>query len=131
MEREHYAALADLEEWHWWHRARQRILPAVLAAELRRLELVPPLRILDVGCGTGKFTSVLGRFGRVYGAEIDAEAAQIARGKGCGTILVADGGKLPFPDRQFDLVNAMEVIEHVPDDQVLLREFRRVLRPGG
>src|SRR4051812_49332703 len=113
MEREHYEALADLEEWHWWHLARQRILPAVLRRELRRRGSTGSLRILDVGCVTGKMTRVLQEFGSVVGVEMSPEAAATARDKGCPAIVVGRGGELPFEDGQFDLVSAMEAIEHV------------------
>jgi len=43
----------------------------------------------------------------------------------------ADGLRLPFRSAVFDVVFAIEVIEHVPDEQQLLNETMRVLRPGG
>jgi SAM-dependent methyltransferase len=131
VELAHYGALADLEEWHWWHLARQRILPSVLRDVLRTAGKSAPLRILDVGCGTGKMTRLLGEFGTVCGIDMSLEAAQMAVEKGCQRVVVGRADRLPFAAEQFDLVCAMEVVEHAEDDAGLLRECRRMLAPGG
>jgi SAM-dependent methyltransferase len=62
---------------------------------------------------------------------MSAAAASTARDKGCPAIVVGRGGALPFADGQFDLISAMEVIEHVEDDGALLADIKRVLKPGG
>lgn len=95
-------------------------------------------KVLDLGCGDGKLTSLLaGRVGEVRAADNQERALKFAR------ILVAAGNveftrldlcsPLPFRDGEFDLVTLFDVIEHLaPGMQAaLLREIIRVLKPGG
>jgi SAM-dependent methyltransferase len=68
--------------------------------------------------------------GRIYGLEYDFERALEAGSRSTG-ILNAAGESLPFPDQSFDLILSHEVIEHVRDDLLAVREMIRALRPGG
>ncbi|MBI3740653.1 MAG: class I SAM-dependent methyltransferase, partial [Chloroflexi bacterium] len=87
--------------------------------------------ILDVGCGAGNMIHHLARYGRVRGIEVDARpvAQAIARGY---DVRQGDATRgIDFPDASFDLVTALDVIEHVDDDAAILREAHRVLRANG
>lgn len=103
----------------------------------RRLGLVRryvPLegrRILDVGCGVGTFVRRLRDLSpQVYGIDVDQE--RVRRGaQAVPNLLLATAEQLPFADGAFDVVLLHEVIEHVRDDALTLREVCRVLRPGG
>lgn len=106
----------DPEPWRWQWR-RELLLSAVRPGE----------RVLDLGCGSGRFLSLLDDG---VGAEIAEEAVARARRHGEVRLLNADG-TLPFDHGEFDLIWCSEVIEHVPDAEGLLQEARRVLRPGG
>jgi len=72
----------------------------------------------------------LGRYGHVVG--IESHPNPVAAGQARGyDIREGDGRSLPFPDEQFDLVSALDVIEHNEEDMTMLREMQRVLKPGG
>jgi len=128
MERSYGAEYEHLYRGHWWWRARE----AILLRELERLSLPPPERtaILDVGCGNGLLLPVLERFGRPTGLEVERE-------------LVADDAPLrdrihheplgdPFwAERRFDLVLALDVVEHIPDDVAFSALLAERVRPGG
>lgn len=100
----------------------------------------PPSQILDVGCGIGGSSLYLAqKFGAsatgITLSPVQAErAAERAREGGMGDRLqfqVADALNMPFGDRSFDLVWALESGEHMPDKVKFLQECCRVLKPGG
>ncbi len=128
MERAIYDRMRELQRDHWWFAARREIL----AAEIARLPLPKPARILEVGCGPGGNLELLKRFGDVRAIEPDAESrAYAAETAG----VPVDGGLLPdgLPDLggPFDMVCAFDVIEHVDDDAGAVAALGRLLKPGG
>ena len=93
-----------------------------------------PLRVLDVGCGAGpglRFLETCGQ--RSVGVDLVLYPLEEARRlvPGAGLVQADVGGALPFADSSFDLLLLSEIVEHLPDEQPLLRECRRVLRGGG
>lgn len=88
--------------------------------------------ILDAACGTGYGSSLLASVGTVCGVDYSEEALALAQARlPNGRFVVARLPDVPFPDGSFDTVVSFETIEHIKDDRALLREFARVLRPGG
>jgi SAM-dependent methyltransferase len=120
-------AMLELDDRHWWYRGRRRII----RAELDRLPLPADVRVLDAGCGSGRTLEELGRYGTVYGIELDPGAAEVAQGRGCGEVRIGRLEELPWDDGHFELITCLDVIEHTPDDRVTLSELRRVCTPGG
>ena len=93
----------------------------------------PGGRLLDVGCGRGAVASLLSaRFDEVHGIDADDRALEKAAERGVAVARVdLDRDPLPFEDGSFDAVVSLDVIEHVLDPAVFVRELARVLRPGG
>jgi SAM-dependent methyltransferase len=83
-------------------------------------------RILDVACGTGYGTALLG----AVGVDLSTAALRYAAGRHPARYVAADAVRLPF-GRVFDTVVSFETIEHVPDPEGFVGECSRVLRPGG
>jgi SAM-dependent methyltransferase len=85
--------------------------------------------VLDLGAGAGKNPySLRGRVRRIIGVDVDPRVeTNPLLDKG----VVADAGRLPFDDNSFDVVFSIYVLEHVGRPADLVREIRRVLRPGG
>ncbi len=92
-----------------------------------------PLRILDVGCGTGLNAALLAELGHdVYGIDLSPVAIEKFRAKGLqGSVINIETGPIPLPADLFDLVYASEVIEHCVDTTSFLRNLGTVLKPGG
>lgn len=89
------------------------------------------LSLLDVGCSSGALLRIARDAGFVVqGVEPSAAPAQTARAQGV-TVHTGFLEQLVLPEAEFDIVTLMEVIEHLREPFVLLREVRRVLRPGG
>ncbi|MFH1038894.1 MAG: class I SAM-dependent methyltransferase [PVC group bacterium] len=115
------------EDSHWWFVGRRKIVFELA----RRLRLPPAALILDIGCGTGATLKRLEILGGATGVDISPEAVRCSRKRGCRDVRLMEGDRLPFPDSSFDLVIALDVIEHIDDDLGALIEYRRVLKPGG
>jgi SAM-dependent methyltransferase len=120
-------ATLEVDDHHWWYRGRRR----VIRAELDQLPLPRDARVLDAGCGSGRTLVELADYGAVAGIELDPDAAQLARDRDLGEIVVGRVEELPWGDEAFDLISCLDVIEHTPDDRRALIELRRVCRPGG
>ncbi len=88
---------------------------------------------LDLGCNTGEFLDGLARTTDldVVGVDRSDAALVTARAAGLPVVRTDRWGRLPFADGTFDSLSALDVLEHVPDEVSLLREARRVMRPGG
>jgi SAM-dependent methyltransferase len=129
MEREVFERLEALENEHWWFVARRRILASVLAP------LVKPLRspcILEAGCGTGGNLAMLRQFGEVHAFEPDKQARLHASETSGLNVLSGDlPSGIPYPSGCFDVIVALDVLEHVEHDEESLTALRERLRPGG
>ena len=113
----------DPEPWAWRKRR------AMLLAEAQ-----PGERVLDLGCGAGRFVSALQDHGATpVGVEVAEAALRRAQGNapGADLRLVDPEGALPLDDGDVDLVWCSEVLEHVADTAHTLSEIRRVLHTGG
>jgi SAM-dependent methyltransferase len=119
-----------VEDVHWWFVGRRRILLQLLDRYLGTSN-GQERRILDVGCGTGTMLTHLAAYGKAQGVDIDEEAVGYCLERGLTDVQVGALEKLPFADASFDLVTALDVVEHLDDDLGALREIGRVLRPGG
>ena len=131
---EHYPSeavweLAPREELYFWFTARNALISALVSQEF------PDARnLLEVGCGMG---GVLARIHAEHpyisltGADLLPDALRVARERLPGaTFIQADIRHVPYED-EFDVVCALDVIEHVDEDDVALGEVARAVKPGG
>lgn len=90
--------------------------------------------LLDLGCGTGvlqtefekKFPNML-----AYGIDVSKDAIKYAKMRGIKRAALFNGITFPFKTNTFDIVTAIDVLEHVPNDEKAIKEIYRVLKPGG
>jgi len=129
MELIEYQRLYEREKFYWWNVGRRKILRDILE---RYLPKKPSrMSILDFGCGAGGNILVVKDFGEVTGLDISTEALKFSSDKGFKKLILGDATNLPFDAASFDLVMALDVLEHIWDDRRALSEIKRVLRPGG
>ncbi len=126
---ERAAHLASIESDHFWFPPRKQLLTQILA----RIDLArKKTRALELGCGGGGFLAPLAaRFDTVVG--VDAYSSALGRSGRCRPSVVlatADVTRVPLMSQQFDVVVALDVLEHVDRDR-FLSETRRLARPNG
>ena len=127
----HHDSVLRLYEWRTVANSAAYVIPY----------LKPDFKILDVGCGPGAIAMDLASTyvpqGHVTGLEYSAEVVERARkhaaerGVANITFLAGDAHALPFPDATFDITHAHQVLQHIADPVLALREMRRVTKPGG
>jgi SAM-dependent methyltransferase len=129
MKKDFAKLYGDLETWHWWFRGRRRIIESILRSELT----VASKQILSVGCGPAEGLAWLlpfaGPEGKVVGLDIDPMHAQTLR-NGVGFV-VGSLQDAPLTDESFDVVLALDVLEHLDDDSRGLAEAVRLVKHGG
>ncbi len=118
----------ELERTHFWFVGRRRIFFHLLDRELAGRT---DAKVLDVGCGAGGMLGPLGRYGEVSGVDVQPELVELCRQRGFERVYVGSAYELPADEASVDLVTLFDTIEHVTDDERVLREVHRVLAPGG
>lgn len=125
-----FDVMARLEREHWWFRAKRTLVEQ----ELRRIGEHGGVAV-DVGCGTGEMVRSLSGLGfhSVVGTDLSEYALQLASRDSAGSsrYAVTPAERLPFSDGSVTCVTSLDVVEHLVDDHAAVREFARVLRPGG
>lgn len=124
-------AAVDYDAWfdrQWGHHA----FAVESAAVLRAAGAIASTRVLDAGCGTGRFSAALAAGdASVVAVDPDPDMLEVARDQlpgGCARAVVE---QLPFPDDAFDLTVAVTVLEFVADPAVAVAELARVTGDGG
>lgn len=123
------------EDRHWWFASRTR---AILAYLDRYVGPGKDLRVLDIGCGAANMTHHLRHYGRVVGVDNNPKPLEVARQRGLEAYQ-GTADNLPFGDCEFDVITLLDTVEHVPAEDKVFEECRRVLcapdaargKPGG
>ena len=119
-----------------WHSSRTAANSAAyLLGSIR-----PDMHILDIGCGPGTITADLAALvpqGSVIGIDLSPEVIEEARSMAAKRSMknisfeVGDAHEIGFPDHKFDVVHAHQVLQHISDPVQALREWQRLIKPGG
>lgn len=115
-----------LWESHWWWRSREALVLATIERVARSSRVGT---VLDIGCGDGLFFEALSRFGEIDGLEPDVALLEDPRWR--PQIAVGRLGEGFRPNRTYDLVLMLDVLEHIEDDRQALGSAYELVRPGG
>lgn len=128
MEKSEYARMEAVEANHWWFKAKRQYVAQALAWFG---PATAGAKVLDVGCGTGAVMEQMKSLGyEAYGVDMSADALHYCEAKELAVTL-GTAENIAYPDANFDVVLALDVLEHVPDHAAAMREIARVLKPGG
>lgn len=124
--------LFEKEATYWWNVSKRELVFSLLEgigfwAKTNRGFAV------DIGCGGGYMVKVLEPHCPTIGVDVSSDALLLCRTRNLSRLCQVDMAtlSLPFKNNSFDLVLALDVIEHIDDDVHALTECRRILRPGG
>lgn len=123
-----YAEMHRLETFYWWFVARRQLLESFIE-EIAREFNRPTM--LDVGCGTGINFSVLSKYGDTFSTDASEQALTFSRSRGIDGLVRSHIESLPFAASTFDVITALDVLEHIDNDLAALDELLRVTKEGG
>jgi len=129
MNPEEYSNLARIEKEHWFYKGKREIVKKWIQ---KLISLKPSDVVIDVGCGTGILVEEINHQCCAIGIEPSSDginmAVQFQRQKNIvgGSIL-----KLPIHSNSAACVTALDVLEHIEDDESAFKEMARVVKPGG
>ncbi|MEM7344611.1 MAG: class I SAM-dependent methyltransferase [Chloroflexota bacterium] len=130
MKQEMYAHIHTVETSHWWYVARRKI---IFDWVLQILANYQTPHILDVGCGTGFNLDYLRDQGytQVTGLDFSSDALKFCLSRDLSSMIYGDGAVPPLRNESFDLIMALDFIEHLEYDIAALQDLARLLKPGG
>lgn len=121
------ARLAQADRTSWWIRGRRALVSAVL----RSTRPGPGGLVGDLGCGAGGMREAFRGVGPVVGIDLSPLAIDVCRAKDYRWLALGALERLPLRGETLDLAGVTDVLEHVEDDERVVRECLRVLKPGG
>ncbi len=124
----HHQTIYTTELTHWWYKVRRKIIDDLLKKHFANKSNI---KILDIGCGTGALMKQIEPYGSVTGIDVSSQAVAFCKSRGISNVRLGDATSISEKDNTFDLVVALDVLEHVQDDRKVLSEMLRVLKPGG
>ena len=129
MNPDEYANLERVEADHWYYAGKRELVRRWLRRAGRP---APDDVLLDCGAGTGRFAEEMSAHCRVLALDDHAESLELLRRRlGADRVISLGESGIPLPDASVDLVTALDVLEHIPDDAGALAGMGRVLKPGG
>lgn len=128
MDYSEYEKMYHLEKSYWWFQGRKHIVMGLIEPYLKAH---PSACMIDLGCGTGLILDELNSRGQSVGIDVSPRALEFCRRRNLRDLIRADVVRLPLRSGCADVVTALDLAEHLDDDQALVAEIARILRPGG
>ncbi len=126
MELHEYAKMDAIEKDHWWFVAKRKFL-SVLVSNYAGGDK----KMLDIGCGSGAVLDFFKAKGyQAEGVDMSEAALEYCDKKGL-SVKQGRAEELLYSDNSFDIIIASDVLEHIDDTTSVLKEIKRILKPGG
>lgn len=127
MEKKLLYQIRESEKTHWWYVVRRKLVHKLIKTYLG--DRAQNLKILDIGCGAGSLTKELEKYGDILGIDPEPEAVLFTKERGANA-KVSSVETYQNP-KNFDLVVALDILEHCPDDKTAIKNINLLLKPGG
>ena len=126
MEEYFYNLLYKHENEHWWYWVRRKLVHKLIRLYKPSLS---QLTILDIGCGTGKLSKEMKQYGKVVSIDKSEQAIKFCKQNG----LDAEQSSIENykADKQFDIIVALDILEHCQDDKKAIEKINKLLKDGG
>jgi 2-polyprenyl-3-methyl-5-hydroxy-6-metoxy-1,4-benzoquinol methylase len=132
MNKSEYKKMAKLEKEYWWHQGRLHLIDEMIN---KHHPDKSERKILEVGCGTGETTRHLKKYGDVVGIDISEEAIKYGRLNGLKNIINSDivtiENNEELKNKKFDLIFALDVLEHIQNDKKAIKNINKLLKKDG
>jgi 2-polyprenyl-3-methyl-5-hydroxy-6-metoxy-1,4-benzoquinol methylase len=131
MHEDVYRDMFEVEDRHWWYSGKQRIVRNLLSRYLAPRTNGEKARVADLGCGCGIMLWHLSKDYEVRGVDGSPQAIEFCKQRG---VTVAQGqlpGPIGLPEKEFDAVLLLDVIEHLEKDKESVAAAAELLKPGG
>ncbi len=123
-----YEKMYRLEGHYWWFVGRRSLALSLFDRHFRRSA---DGCVLDLGCGTGAVLQELQCRAKPVGLDMSDQALAFSRSRGLERLVRGRGEAMPFRSGAFAGAIALDVFEHIEDDEAAFREVFRAIRPGG
>jgi SAM-dependent methyltransferase len=122
--------MSEHENKYWWHIGRLSIIEKQIEI-IENKSITKPIKMLNIGCGTGGTIELLSRHSKeLVNIDVSKEAIKYMK-KGGHKATHVNGTRLPFKENTFDMIVALDVLEHIKDEDLALNEWLRVLKKDG
>lgn len=128
MQPKEHRELYRLEDDYWWFKAKRRLALSVIGRLKKKQD--DRVCLLDVGCGTGAILEAVEKSAYSVGMEKYPEALKFCRQRKISRLVNAATEDLPFKKGSFDIILAMDVLEHLDSHSKVLEELSRVSKEG-
>lgn len=126
-----YDKLNETESYHWWFKAKRKIVMKLAAPYLKSYG-GEELSFADMGCGTGLMLCGLEKIGRVTGYDYSDTALDYCKRKCKAELIKFNLGEAGFkPQATYDMVFALDIMEHIKDDKIAINNIYKAVKYGG
>lgn len=120
MKKESYSLIENLEDYHWWHRARREIIVDTI---INNIPNYSSKKLLDIGCGSGYFLSKISKY-IPNSMGIESHEYRNIKYDNIKKCNIFDN---KLENNSFDIITALDVIEHIENEKQFLNEIKRLL----
>ena len=127
MEKPYEVKYHKLEKNYWWFKSRRDILLELIINSGKNS------KILDIGCSRGELIKELNNVGfkNTYGIDKSEKAIKLCKKQNLKKVFIRGGTKTKFKNKEFDIIIASDILEHIKNDNLALTEWNRILKPNG